>query len=840
MIKNFSVFADKKFLVLLFFLILFGFVTYFQMPWDEPVDDALISLEHKIRGSRSLDSNFVVIYLGDEDIQALGGWPLSRDYYGYLIHVLKSSAAKVIGIDVLFAKPDHTHPEYDNTLSTFIHSAGNVCLPIIFSELIPRENNTNDQAYYGENPTMPLKQLMKYSAAVGFSNFSKSNNTLRAPIIALNGDSTFYSFGAQLAKVFLMPAQSQLPISENLNTDFPAGITRLQLNHFGDIDKVQSIGFVELLRKFRTAPDSLDFNGKLVLFTVTTPGVSTLKTTPLSDGLPASLIHLTVAENLINRNYLTIISSPTQIVLLIFTLFALYLALRSKQDKLFITFGLGLIPLFWIISILFFSIQNIVIPVFYPTLAILSAFLYFFAERNYQKRLTQASMNDLMQKQIQLKESQLQDARKNLDQQEITSDELLQLAENRKYEILKLEKDINDLKIYSAEDKNKSEISANFKDIIFAKTSPMANVLELVLKVSPNDIPVLIMGDTGTGKEMIARAIHNNSTRKDHPFVAINCGALSETLLESELFGHEKGSFSGAITMRRGRFELANGGSIFLDEISETSPTFQTKLLRILQESTFERLGAEQTLKTNVRIIAATNKNLQEEMENNRFRADLFYRLNGFPIHLPALKDRENDLPLLVQHFLTKHKFIMEISDQAISTLKKYPWPGNVRELENHIRRAAIIVQSEKRNLIQESDFPDEIIKPDSSLTSNLVHKPLEDQILEMLQSMKFSHASISQTAKMLGNRDRGTITEYFRGMCFEYLVNANFDVDHAAHKIAGSDDEQVTTLVKSKINTYLENLATAKQNKSDSIFKGLPKKYHIFLEKVITYLNQQ
>ncbi len=656
MIKNFSDILSKKFLVLLFFLLLFSFSIYIPLPWNEPIDDAIISLQHKIRGSRTIEDDLVVIYIGDEDLKSLGGWPITRDYYSYLIHILKSAGAKVVAIDVLLAKADPRHPEYDKTLSTFIESSGNVCLPMIFSELtFPDKNEpgSDNPAYYGDNPTFPLKEFLNHTAALGFSNFSKSNNVLKVPIVATNKDSIFYSFGAQLARTFS-------------STPLPDQTTILQLNHFGDLDNVQSLGFVELLKKYQTTPDSVNFTGKLLLLTVSTPGISAIKSTPLSAALPASLIHLTVAENLIYQNYLTRISAPLQIAILTLLLIAAYFVANLKSDKIYLFFSAGLLALFWGSSIFAFSFYNLIIPPFYPSLAFLSVFIYLLADRYYQNRNLQSSMSDLMQEQIAIKEKQLQDARDNLDKQATTSEELTQLAEQRKHEIINLEKDISDLKIYSGNEQIKPENKAGFKDIIFSEHSPMAQVLELVLKVSPNDIPVLISGETGTGKEMIARAIHTSSTRNSQPFVAINCGALSETLLESELFGHEKGSFTGAATMRRGRFEMANGGSIFLDEISETSAAFQAKLLRVLQESTFERLGAERTLKTNVRIIAATNKNLQVEMESNLFRADLFYRLNGFPINLPALRERKNDLPLLVHHFLVKYNVEMEISDQAI------------------------------------------------------------------------------------------------------------------------------------------------------------------------------
>jgi len=345
------------------------------------------------------------------------------------------------------------------------------------------------------------------------------------------------------------------------------------------------------------------------------------------------------------------------------------------------------------------------------------------------------------------------------------------------------------------------------------------------------------MGETGTGKELIARVIHQKGDRQNKPFVAINCGALPENLLESELFGHEKGSFTGAVSLRKGRFEIAADGTIFLDEITETSLAFQIKLLRVLQEGTFERLGGEKTLKTNVRVIAASNKNIQTEIDNNNFRSDLYYRLNGFPITLPNLKDRPEDIAVLAIHFLKKYKYNLNISDSVINVLNTYLWPGNVRELENIIRRAALLAQSENRKLIQEKDLPAEIKDNKGSVTAN-IYQSLDQQILEALRSFRFSHSAISQTAKFLDNRDRGTITEYFRGICFEYYGDTNFNKQEAARLIAQTDDVEIIEKVELKLSTYLENLEKPNTSK-ETAFRGLPKKYHIYLEKILEHLSK-
>jgi len=331
----------------------------------------------------------------------------------------------------------------------------------------------------------------------------------------------------------------------------------------------------------------------------------------------------------------------------------------------------------------------------------------------------------------------------------------------------------------------------------------------LVMKVSADDIPVLISGETGTGKELIAQTIHEKSKRNQAPFIAINCGALPENLLESELFGHERGSFTGATTMRKGRFELADGGTVFLDEVTETSPAFQARLLRILQESSFERIGGQKQLKTDVRIIAATNKDLQKMIDQDKFRSDLFYRLNGFPIVIPPLREREDDIALLAEHFLKKHRYesVNGFSAESMRILKAYAWPGNVRELENCVRRAAILAQSENRSRIQDEDLPRDIKENQSEIQLQLIHKPFEDQILELMRSFKFSRSSIVQTATLLGNRDRGTITEYFKGICFQYIVESDYNVRAAIQTIAGSGDEEILENIRQKIFDYLNNL---------------------------------
>ena len=238
--------------------------------------------------------------------------------------------------------------------------------------------------------------------------------------------------------------------------------------------------------------------------------------------------------------------------------------------------------------------------------------------------------------------------------------------------------------------------SAAERERIVGSSKPMLEVYKLIGKVASADATVLITGESGTGKELVAEALHRASTRNPHPLVKVSCAALPETLLETELFGHEKGSFTGAMTMRKGRFETANKGTIFLDEIGEMTLGTQTKLLRILQEREFERIGSNTPIKIDIRVIAATNRNLAEWVDKGKFREDLYYRLNVIHIHMPPLRDRKDDIPLLVEHFLAKFRHAPNaiptaITEDALVKLVEYDWPGNVRELENAVERAVVL-----------------------------------------------------------------------------------------------------------------------------------------------------
>ncbi|MBN2509793.1 MAG: nif-specific transcriptional activator NifA [Spirochaetales bacterium] len=295
---------------------------------------------------------------------------------------------------------------------------------------------------------------------------------------------------------------------------------------------------------------------------------------------------------------------------------------------------------------------------------------------------------------------------------------------------------------------------------IIGNSRTMQEVFDLMAQVSKSDATVLIRGESGTGKELVAHAIHYNSLRSDKSFIKVNCAALPETVIESELFGHEKGAFTGAIATRKGRFELADGGTIFLDEIGDLSPTTQVKLLRVLQEKEFERVGGNETLRSNVRIIAATNRNLEELMAKNIFREDLYYRLNVFPIFIPPLRDRRSDITLLADYFIEKyskknHKPIKRITTSAINLLTAYHWPGNVRELENSIERAVLLASDD---VVHGHHLPPTLQSAES--TGTQLHTSLGEALdnLErelILDALKSSKGNMAKTARLLGISER-------------------------------------------------------------------------------------
>jgi DNA-binding NtrC family response regulator len=305
----------------------------------------------------------------------------------------------------------------------------------------------------------------------------------------------------------------------------------------------------------------------------------------------------------------------------------------------------------------------------------------------------------------------------------------------------------------------RSELKDRYQiDNIIGQSRIMQSVFNAVQKIIDSEVTVLIQGESGTGKELFARAIHEHChTRRKKPFVAVNCTALPESLLESELFGHEKGAFTGAATKRIGKFELADGGTVFLDEIGEMSQSTQAKILRVLQEREFERVGGNELIKVNIRLISATNKNLEDEVRKGNFREDLFYRISVYPIKLPPLRDRKEDIPLLTAHFIKRYnkrekKMVEKIQPEALKILLNYNWPGNIRELENTIERAVVITNTKTITI---DDLPPHVIamgEKEPIKIDETLPKWKEKHEIEILRKTLLEfEGNITQAAKKLG-----------------------------------------------------------------------------------------
>ena len=338
--------------------------------------------------------------------------------------------------------------------------------------------------------------------------------------------------------------------------------------------------------------------------------------------------------------------------------------------------------------------------------------------------------------------------------------------------LIAVEKALNFQSLKEENSRLKKELQKKYRfNNIVGTSKAMRKVFDLIEKVADTDGTVLISGASGTGKELIATAIHYNSSRADKPMVVINCGAIPEELLESELFGHEKGAFTGAYKNRTGRFEMANGGTFFLDEIGEMSPSLQVKLLRVLQEQKFEKVGGTKTIHVDVRIIAATNKNLTISINKGKFREDLYYRLNVIPIKVPSLKQRKSDIPLLLDYFLKKFQGekenpIQGFSNEALEDMVEFDWPGNVRELENVIKRLTILCDQE---IVQVEDLPEHIqrkSRPVESDDEDVLEKDLNlnDAVKDyekrlILEALEKSNWVKTKAAKLL-NINRTTLVE--------------------------------------------------------------------------------
>ncbi len=829
-----------------------------------PVDDQLLTIRYDVRGEIPADTNIVLVYLDNDDIQLLGGWPLQRSYYALMIDRIREWGAQVIGFHVFLESPSAAAPEYDQLLVSVAQRTPSLIVTAHGRRNGEKEENESiprNLLYPISNPhphrvyeiIAPFDELTRAVGAIGHSNVEGRWGN-RVPAFLFTADRGVAAFGLEIASRYFNADRESgiafkgnklwLTKSDGSHNLFPLDAEyRFRINHLGTTGKFRSFRFPHLLKD---TPEALAqrqiIKDKIVLIGVIAEGRSGFISSPFTDNLPAIAHQATIIDNIVKKRFLRYPPAFVELLLTVLLTLAGAVVLRLLPGVKGLFSVAALAVLYSALSMYFFNQFTYVLPLLAPVIGTFTGAIVMFVlyVQSFQSKLDtledekRAILDRLQEREDRLQElhTELQYAR----QERNVSEEQQLLNQVRRYEeeIRLLRTQVDDTEIDAS---TEEEEILQHEELYFSSRSPVKKVIDMLAKVSATDAPVLLLGESGTGKELAARAIHKRSKRCDKPFIAVNCGALTETLLDSELFGHEKGAFTGAVTTKPGRFELADGGTIFLDEIAETSEAFQVKLLRVLQGGTFERVGGAETEKVNVRVIAATNKDIEKALEDKSFRLDLYYRLNVFSITMPPLRKRTVDIPLLVGEFLKQHSDELRLSRLALQALKQYDWPGNVRELQSVIQRAALLAVSENRVVVRMQDLPQSITERAKKQID------IADQILEEMRNRKFSRSAISQTAKELGNLNRGTVAEYLRGISLQAFVDHDFDIERTAKFLAGVDEKNTVEKARKKLLDYLKNITAAIDTEkllSDvhvllkPKFKNLPQRYHPALRDII------
>ena len=825
-------------------------------------DRAMQRQFYRVRGEQPVDSSIIILYFGNEDIAALGGYPLKRNYYALLVSALQDIGTSAIGFDIVFTSPDREHPEYDQVFAAVVKNSGNVVLSGYFGSL-QHEEQTATPFPSGSNPEFPFSELRTSAVSVGHTNLSAEHSV---PMIVKNDNNQIPALSLELLRVGLKLNKEDIAIEGNTISLLMKGTTKkfscndegeLSINYSGGTKSLHTISALRFLQEYDDWKSSdtqtrqlHSLKGKMVLIGIIAEGKSTFMQTPFDNQFPSIGIHAMVMHNILSETTLNQFPAIVEWLLVLFTgLISVWLL---KKNLVVGLVGVAvLLFLMIVLSYSFFVFASIVIPVATSlfTIVLVSVGLILHKQFLVQSKLSAVELEQVNAERIlQEKEEHLLKLEQQLQSSQHAQTfqstvPLLQEFNKYKEEIGKLQSQVEDLKPSPLPVEREQSAIDNFHGIVYHTSGTMGEVVNFLKKIATTDASILILGESGTGKEMVANAIHLASNRKANAFVAVNCGALTETLLESELFGHEKGAFTGAVKEKAGRFELANDGTIFLDEIAETSEAFQVKLLRVLQEGTFERVGGTQTRKVNVRVIAATNRDIKREVKEKRFREDLFYRLNVFTVTLPALRERQSDIPLLVEHFLKSDSSGMTLSATVSKVLFQHEWKGNVRELQSVIKHATVLALSEGRSFVRVKDLPKEFA--DVSFSSH----DIEEQILELLRSKQFSRSAISETADELGGMNRGTVAEYFRGTCFKVFCESNWNVESAVAILSGTSEQSVQEKARKKLVEYLSNAIELVDStkpveeiliQSKPKYKNLPQRYHQFLDSVIMSNHQE
>lgn len=773
---------------------------------------------YQFTGVEQLDSSIILITIDDYDIQQLQ-WPLKRNYYALLIDRLNDLGAAVIGMEIfLSGKPDF-QSVYDELLMEKIAATESIVLGSI-GEGVTRANTI----YFADSLLFPQPKYAVENAVTGHLNYFE-NGGISIPAEITDGTFTELAFSIMLADAYGYEEKTD----ENLHINFYNRGSSFHSYSLLEFFKLDESGAAELQ----------SIRGKIVIIGVSSSEVSRNVVTPFDDRLPGPVLHAFALDNILTgRERRTGLYTASTVLFLFGAFLLVFLVPRKK----YLYYGFFIPFLVLILSLLLFRYGYYELnfgALFLPLL------FFGLAEIFINLLIKEEALNEtqneaeLLRKALTAKESMLQELQGKLANTEGESAGML------KQQIASLKEEITAFQTSKAE-REPAELTAgtgseaeNFEGIIY-KSDKMGQLTGMIKKVAPEDVTILILGESGSGKELVARAVHNLSNRKDESFVAMNCAAMSDSLLESELFGHKRGAFTGAVADKKGLFEAANKGTIFLDEIGETSEHFQVRLLRVLQNGEIQKIGATETSKVDTRVIAATNKNLEKLIKEKKFREDLFYRLKVIVLELPPLRERREDIEVLAVHFLRAENSKLRLSKGVLKQLMEYDWKGNVRELQSAMKRASILASAEERDVIYVSDLPDDLAELDRS--------DIGIMILDSLRNKGFSHNAINETAKELGGLNRTVVSENFRGLFFKYYCENEYNLQKTALKLADSDENEVISKVKSKISTYLKNIEKDVlnsgapdiehlKNRLASKYKNLPKKYHPYLDTLLERL---
>lgn len=727
----------------------------------------------KLRGGHDPHPNIVLVFIGDDTLEKIGTWPITRDFYAIFLHIMSEYGAKAVGFDILFSEVSSEHPEYDQQLVALTSHAGNVTFPYFFyleeDQFLPeRFWIPSDVVGIGESAAgvdtdylralggiFPFEELVQASMGTGHGNILPDQDGVArtCPLVIEFEGNLYPAMALSMASDLLGVQREHVRIEDHRlrldrdNAD-PVRIPitsrgEMFINYSGSPGGYTNYSFIQILQSYRQVLEGerpllplSEFQDKIVLVGITATGAANVRPTPFAEHYPLVGIQANILDNILQGDFIR--RAGFGVMLFGILLYVLIIGglLPSLGTTRGTAWSLVMLILTGVGAFFVFSWANVWIDVnvFWFGIVFSTLFINIYLFRQHEQErlaterralklseqlLSRQKHLDRIRGEIELRERDLQAIR-----DEEISDQVAKMMEERELlvkerdELEEQTKDLNKklshvtvkLKRIEAYDFGREvapvrgELKGEYSNIICG-SSNMYEVLKVVDRVSTSDASVLITGESGTGKELIARAIHYSSGRRDKSLIIINSAAIPRELVESELFGHEKGAFTGATARKIGKFEIADGGTLFLDEIGDMPAATQAKLLRVIEQKEFMRVGGAETIRVDVRIVTATNKDLQPAIDAGHFREDLFHRLNLIALHLPALRERREDIPILIKHFLEKKSAgqSIDISDEAMDLLMQYSWPGNVRELEQAIERAILLKESD---IIRTEDFP--------------------------------------------------------------------------------------------------------------------------------------